>query len=421
MNTDQLYIILYFIVWVITFIVYIRRKRTFDAGACLLLAYVIYSFFSYFAYKTNYFNNFEEPKLFPYIYLFISVIIVMYPVLKTNTGKNTQLAYPNIKLFKLYCILIILFSLVQLPDIISQFKMGLIRILSDNGGADLYHETIDLVEQTGSGISNIFAILSGAVSGMAILVFFYSLTMTECSRRLRIALIIPCFIGILYGIATGQRGAMIQPLLIMLVTYFALYKHIPNKINRILRAFAIVVVVLISIPFIAMTISRFDTANNNVNDSLYFYAGQSSLYFNNNALNDNGIRYGDRTIPLFKRIVGFSDVPKNFVERREKYPHLKMNDEVFCTFVGDIAIDFGPVLGFIIIVVCSTAIFFKTRPNRNILYFHQLIVLHFVMYLCIIGGLKLYPFSDVGGNLKLIVYILSYILFKNFSLSYERH
>ena len=414
METDQLYIIFYFILWVITFIVYIRRKRTFDAGACLLLAYTIYSFFSYYAYNVNYFNNFEKLKVFPYIYLYISLIIVMYPILKTNTDENVQLAKPDTKLFKIFCIFIILFSIVQFPDILSQLQEGLMRMFSsDSGGAELYSEAIERVEDWGGGISNLFAIFSGAFSGVAILVFFYSLTMPECSRFLKTALTIPCFHSILNGIATGQRGAMVQPILVMLVTYFALYKHIPNKINRILKTFGIVFAVLISIPFIVVTISRFDKAKSNVYDSLFFYAGQSSIYFNNNALDDNGIRYGDRTIPLFKRMIGFSDVPKNFIERREKYPDLKMNDEVFCTFVGDITIDFGPIVGFILMVVCSTAIFVKTRSQRNNLYFHQLIALHFVMNLCIVGGLKLYPFADVSGNLQLIVYICSYLLFKN--------
>ena len=397
----------------ITFLVYLRKKKSFDAGACLILAYLVYSFFSYCAYNNIYFNYFNELKVFPYIYLYTSVIIVMYPVLKTDTSENTQFVRPNIILFKTYCIFIILFSLVQLPDIISQFKGGLMRMLSSaSGGAELYSEAIERVEDWGGGISNLFAIFSGAFSGVAILVFFYSLTMPECSRILKIALILPCFHGILCGIATGQRGAMIQPILVMLVTYFALYKHLPNKINRILKTFGIVTAVLISIPFIIVTISRFDRANSNISDAIFYYAGQSSLYFNNNALDDNGIRYGDRTIPLFKRIVGYSDVPKNFVERREKYPNLKMNDEVFCTFVGDITIDFGPILGFILMVICSTAILIKTRSQGNNLYFHQLIALHFVMSLCIVGGVKLYPFADVSGNLQLIVYFLSYILFK---------
>ena len=413
MKTDQLYIILYILVWMITFLVYLRKKKSFDAGACLILAYFVYSFFSYCAYNNIYFNYFNELTVFPYIYLYTSVIIVMYPVLKTDTSENTQFVRPNIILFKIFCIFIILFSLVQLPDIISQFKGGLMRMLSSaSGGAELYSEAIERVEDWGGGISNLFAIFSGAFSGVAILVFFYSLTMPECSRLLKIALILPCFHGILSGIATGQRGAMIQPILVMIVTYFALYKHFPNKINRILKAFGIVTAVLISIPFIIVTISRFDRANSNISDAIFYYAGQSSLYFNNNALDDNGIRYGDRTIPLFKRIVGYSDVPKNFVERREKYPNLKMNDEVFCTFVGDITIDFGPILGFILMVICSTIIFIKTRSQGNNLYFHQLIALHFVMSLCIVGGVKLYPFADVSGNLQLIVYFLSYILFK---------
>jgi hypothetical protein len=34
------------------------------------------------------------------------------------------------------------------------------------------------------------------------------------------------------------------------------------------------------------------------------------------------------------------------------------------------------------------------------------------MIVCMLGGLKLYPFSDVGGNLQLIVYFLAYLFFR---------
>jgi hypothetical protein len=34
------------------------------------------------------------------------------------------------------------------------------------------------------------------------------------------------------------------------------------------------------------------------------------------------------------------------------------------------------------------------------------------MCLCIQGGIKLFPFADIGGNLRLIVFVLVYFAFK---------
>jgi hypothetical protein len=155
--------------------------------------------------------------------------------------------------------------------------------------------------------------------------------------------------------------------------------------------------------------------------TIYYYGGQENLYFNKYGLDNGGIRYGDRTFPLFKRILGFENVPKNFMERRDKYPHLKISDEVFYTFVGDFTIDFGPIIATFIFLFFTLFVVINTKIRNGIIRFHQLILLHFVMSVCMLGGLKLYPFSDVGGNLQLIVYFIAYIFFRlDYNLRFQR-
>jgi hypothetical protein len=34
------------------------------------------------------------------------------------------------------------------------------------------------------------------------------------------------------------------------------------------------------------------------------------------------------------------------------------------------------------------------------------------MTVCMLGGLKIYPYSDLGGNLQLILYVMAFIFFK---------
>jgi hypothetical protein len=110
-------------------------------------------------------------------------------------------------------------------------------------------------------------------------------------------------------------------------------------------------------------------------------------------------------------MIGIKGVPDNFWERRNKYPNLKINDEAFISFVGDFTLDFGPYLSVILFLTIFPSIAYLTKSNNKKLYFHQFILLHFVMSLCMLGGMKLYPFSDVGGNLQLIVYVFAYLFF----------
>ena len=105
-------------------------------------------------------------------------------------------------------------------------------------------------------------------------------------------------------------------------------------------------------------------------------------------------------------MLGYENIPNNFWERREKYPDLMINDEVFIGFVGDFTLDFGPIIAPIIFIIFTLFVFVKTRIRNETILFHQLILLHFVMCICMLGGMKLYPFSDVGGNLQLIVCLL---------------
>jgi hypothetical protein len=82
----------------------------------------------------------------------------------------------------------------------------------------------------------------------------------------------------------------------------------------------------------------------------------------------------------------------------------EINDEVFIGFIGDFTLDFGPVPATLILIIFTLIVLRKTRIWDGEILFHQLILIHFVMSVCMVGGMKLYPFSDTGGNLQLIFY-----------------
>jgi len=210
----------------------------------------------------------------------------------------------------------------------------------------------------------------------------------------------------------GQRGPILEIMLSMVITYFALRKFYQPKVNKIIRNIGITFLIITSIPIIALTVSRFGESDAGSESSVLFYAGQENLYFNNYGLDNGGVRYGDRTFPLFKKMLGFENVPDNFWERRSKYPNLQINDEVFIGFIGDFTLDFGPFIAPIIFIFFIIFILNKTIVRNKVILFHQLILLHFVMSLCMLGGMKLYPFSDIGGNLQLIIYFLSFLFFR---------
>jgi hypothetical protein len=110
-------------------------------------------------------------------------------------------------------------------------------------------------------------------------------------------------------------------------------------------------------------------------------------------------------------MLGFDNVPHNFYERRAKYPNLKINDEAFIGFVGDFTLDFGPFIAPIIFIFFTLFILNNTRVRNGRILFHQLILLHFVMCICIQGGMKLFSYSDVS-NLRIITIFIAYWAFR---------
>lgn len=66
------------------------------------------------------------------------------------------------------------------------------------------------------------------------------------------------------------------------------------------------------------------------------------------------------------------------------------------------------VIFFIFTAVFNTA----TKVHNKTVLFHQLILLQLVSCICVQGGMTLFSYGDIGGNLALIVFFVAYFLFK---------
>lgn len=412
-DLSNICLVLYLSAWIVTIVAYQKKKKHFDAGSVLLCSYLLYSIVSLLLYNSP-FYTFDRIRLFPFIYLYFMLMLAFSPILKYDVYKIKEIKKPTTIFLNTVCIIFIVSSLVQLPTIISDIAFSIIKLLTDPaGGQELYNAAMSNSYSIGDGnISNFPSIISNAFGNFGILLFFYYLTLNKYNKLILIGLLLSCIVSLLTNISLGQRGPIIEILFSLIITYFALRKFFQPKFIKIIKIIGISLVIAISVPLIALTNSRFGDMDGGSLSSLYYYVGQENLYFNNYGLDNGGIRYGDRTFPLFKRVLGFDNVPHNFLERRQKYPDLKINDEVFCGFVGDFTFDFGPFVAPLIFIIFTLFVLNKTRIRNGRILFHQLILIHFVMSLCMLGGIKLYPFSDVGGNLQLIVYFVAYICFK---------
>ena len=346
--------------------------------------------------------------------------LAMSPVLQYCRSNVKEIERPNNSLFLSVSLFFVVSSLIHLPGSISSIQGGITRLILDASEmSEMYRDALEQSESSGTGgISNLAAIFSSAFYDLGVLMTFYYLSLNKRNKLLSIALVLSCLVGMLSSVSIGQRGAIVSRALTLAIGFLIMKPFYSGRLSKILgRSAAILgvgVVLLLSI----MTIGRFADNGSGVAGSIEYYTGQANLYFNNYGLDDGGIRYGDRTVPLFKEIVGFNNVPRNFWQRRDKYPHLKINDEVFCTFVGDFTIDFGPILAFVIFTIFSALFNSATRIRGRTVRFHQLILIQFVSCICVQGGMTLFSYGDIGGNLAIIVFFIAYFVFK---IEYQSH
>jgi oligosaccharide repeat unit polymerase len=405
-------LIIYAGMLLVTLLVYQVKRKTFDSGSALLGSYFLYSVCSIALYQIQYYP-FKEPTFLPFLYLYCMLMIAFYPVLRFRDTDVDAISRPSHALLIPLCLVFMAAAFVQLPKTISAFSENIVILLFlPTGGLDLYNEAMSDSYAIGDGsIANLPSIITNAFGGFGVLLLFFYLTLERRSLLVTLGLVIACLIVVVQNITLGQRGPIQEALFTFLVTYLLLRKWLSPRVNRLIKFFGIGLIALVAVPLVLLTSSRFGDMGDGVFDSTMFYVGQQNLFFNNHGLDNNGIRYGDRTFPLFKTVLGYENVPSNFMERRDKYPELHINDEVFIGFVGDFVLDFGPALAALIIVVAVGAILLGTRIHRRRILFHQLILLHFALCLTMLGGIKLYPFSDIGGNLQLTLYFVMYAIF----------
>ena len=205
-------------------------------------------------------------------------------------------------------------------------------------------------------------------------------------------------------------GALVvMELLTMAAAYLLFKERYSDSVKRVVRITAIVLGVLVSIPMVLITTSRF---GDDSSFSFINYSGQAVINFNEHGLNANGIRNGDRVVPLFKKMVGFKNVPNNYMERRQKYQTMTMDDSVFSTFVGDFTLDFGPFFGLIAILIMAYLVKALCKYRGSTIPFYKIVPLYFIICVCVQGSIYLFSYGDIGGNLKVVVYILVYLFLK---------
>jgi len=410
-DTSNIYLLLYISAWIITFVVYWKKKKYFGAGLLIVSSYIFYAVISFSLYNNPYaVSTFKALTFFPFVYLFVMLLISLQPVLKYNEKSIIQ--QPSISLVNFISWSIVIVTLITLPSVLSHIQDGVTLILTtERGGIDLYNE-FRMGNHTSNSFLNIFYALGNISSDISVLFLFYYLTLPNKNKNLLLGLLLGAITSILSSLADGLRTEASMKILLIFGSYFLFKEQLSKSVRRTMKTIGIVLLSFVFVVMAALTISRFASAEGGANFQVERYIGQANLYFNNYCFDAGGIRYGDRTCNVFKKLLLFDNVPNDVMATRAKYSNMKIDDGSFYTFVGDFVLDFGPIYGALILIIFSILFCLLTKPKkRGKILFHQLILVYFVMSVCIQGGMYLFYYS-FKMNYVIIAYFLFYLLFR---------
>ncbi|WP_288318188.1 O-antigen polymerase [Xylanibacter caecicola] len=409
LNYDNILTCAYILMWGVTLVWYQYRRNVWDSGSILILLNQFYSVFALVTLNDDVLPFSYKPlEVFPYIYLYSMLMLALMPMIRQHLVPSDKIEEPQTRALAIAAIVIIASSVMIVPDMMGNFETGLVKLFTDaDAGKDAYMEQTKEQADSGSGISNIASVMYNSMQDIAVFLFFYFLTLRGRRRWMTVALGFSFVISFLSPIMNGQRTGTINSLLLAAGSYMLFKQYLPALVNKAVRIVGTVMIVLIMLPVAAVTVSRFDgRGGGGVASFLYWYIGQAPLYFNNHCLDAGGTRNGERILNLFIRAVN-PDTPKNFVERRDKYHNLEIDDHLFTTFVGDFCIDFGPIAATVIFIVFYTWATRQIRPRDGTIKMHQLFLVFFTMAVYIQGNMYLFSYADTG-NIRLITMALFY-------------
>ncbi len=413
--TLYIYLLIYILLWF--FVCYNHYKKAkFSSGLVVILSYLVYGILSFILYSDNYLGrSYGELNLFPFIYLFVMLYMFLSPVFKYEKSNVTRVITPSKKIIEIFLLVYSFCAIIIIPNTIGSLGEGISLLLLDSSaGNDLYRESLEnnsyTVRESGvSGVYGLISVIYGAFRDIFKFVFFYYLTLKNKKKVYVILFCIVTIVDLLDPLSKGGRTAVIMNLFSLLMALTLFWPFYSKTLKKILKKSVLVLTIIVSVPFMALTISRFGHRDYGTSGGMLSYAGQATLNFNLKALDAGGTRNGDRTINLFKQFI-FDDIPRNINEVRMKYRHLKMDDSIFSTYVGDFVLDYGPIGAFIIFIILSLYFNNKIRIRNKTISFRSLFLIYFILCVAMHGGMYLFYYSFMG-NLHIIAFIFMYVVF----------
>ena len=415
---------LYASLYVFAMIKYWKKYRALDSGFFVLSLWTLSAVFSiYFLIVNNEikFHDWKDFQIMPFIYLFFTVMIFIYPVL-TFKEKYIQTIwtndiFANMLSFIISIVAIFPFcqNLIQL--IITQSgEYAVLSIMEDRYTDDSYdalYYMSGFIKSFDFYNNNYFNLVSYGL-------LFYQLTKPKINRFLVIGLSISIINLLIKAINIAARFILVTNILLFLYYYIILKNKIDMRYSQILKKCMIYIGALSVIGVLTISIIRFTVIDSGMSIFGWIaqYISESHLNFNGYMWDVEKLCYGQNSLPRYSEMFGFSNDPDRDFRYLSTITGIRMN--IFYTMVGDLFSDFGAIATFLISI--GVCVFFKivcsASPKMRL---SQILMLGIIAKTSLLG-FTYFTFENYSFQLiSTIIIALILYLGENFKrISYER-
>ena len=412
MTQELYYILIYILLWIISFWTASKKGNGWTSSRSIILVHLVVSVLSLLLFiHPNYQTEFQGLTLFPFIYLFTLITISLIPVIKYDNGNNNRLIAPSMQFIKLFLISYVIISLVVLPSSFMNIREGIVLLLTDDtAGAALYGEAHGK-KLSYSAFYGFCSAIHNCFFEVFVFFSFIYFCLKNSSKKLLWVVIVIIVLELLAPLASGLRTNTTMVFFTLINASVLFFPFLQESIRKVVKRMAIVLCIIVAVPFVLLTLSRFGNSDTGATGAVINYAGQAPLMFNLYCLDAGGMREGNRTCNTFKSMLGFSDVPNGVMETRMKYSNMPIDDGYFTTYVGDFVLDFGPYYAAILFIIISNIFAYITKRKRNHISCHQLLIVYCAGCISLQGSMYLFNYS-FKGNYTIIAWVITYFLFR---------
>ena len=389
------YIIINAIIYGVTLIIYWRYNRRIDLGFLILAVFTIVAILAipnHFFLDTLYKRSIS---LIPFIYLYVTFLLFIRPYLGVNLpnsiGLRSLRKLTGIMYLYIFSSLISVYAV--LPYAIKNIDSGEWNQVRN----DLYSD--EFAAYYSNSFEHLMLVISQYINSLAILTFFYFLSLQKFSKKFMFLLGLSCILPVLLvSVVTSSRGTLVGLLMQCLAGYIIFKTQIPIRIKKVIYISFIATIVVFLIFSIAVTNSRFGEDSGydySSSFSLLDYFGQPMLVFNHGIASMHDYANGKY---FFGYILDAFQMDTNINEKLLGGNY----GQGFMTFIGTFYIDFGPLGTVLLSLILSY--FISKNIKGKIIYFENIFLYFFFYNFFLQGVFVTAPSSIINWLLAFLLY-----------------